>query len=170
MYIWIFIVPIAAKLLSKTNEIIFLTIFNYTFEVNLGLPFSWKMFYFSALFFTIATIIYQTRCPRLIKEYQNFSAYDQEGKPEWHLRSYAEDINIDFDTYKEDHEGAMLDHDGEIKSGKDFTSSIFWHLHGEANEKRVVFMWACVAAYAAGFILLFLVFFQNLWWVIRSII
>lgn len=167
MYIWIFVVPIAAKLLSKTNEIIFVTIFNHPFELNLGLPFSWKMFYFSALFFTIATVIYQTKCPRLIREYPNFSAFEQESRPEWHLRSYANDIKINFEEYKEWLQDSMNEQDGVVKSGKDFTSSLFWHLQWEADRKRTAFMWACIAAYTVGFIFLFVVFCQNLWWVIK---
>lgn len=51
MYVWIFIVPILAKVLSLVSDIATVTVFNYTFEVNIGLPFSWRSFYFSALFF-----------------------------------------------------------------------------------------------------------------------
>nr|MBF4401390.1 hypothetical protein [Vibrio anguillarum] len=39
MYVWIFIVPVAAKVLSGTNELALVTIFDYTFELHLKLPF-----------------------------------------------------------------------------------------------------------------------------------
>jgi hypothetical protein len=169
MYIWVFIVPIAAKILSMTSDMATITIFEYTFDVNLALPFSWKMFYFSALFFALATLIYQIRCPRLVKEYPTYSDFDVEGKPEWHLRPYAEDIGLSFDQYKEDHEESMYENDGSVSQGKDFTQSVFWHLHWKADQERKPMLYCCLAAYVAGFILISLVFFQNLVWVINNI-
>lgn len=169
MYIWVFIVPIAAKILSMTSDMATITIFEYTFDVNLALPFSWKMFYFSALFFALATLIYQIRCPRLVKEYPTYSDFDVEGKPEWHLRPYAEDIGLSFDQYKEDHEESMYENDGSVSQGKDFTQSVFWHLHWKADKERKPMLYCCLAAYVAGFILISLVFFQNLVWVINNI-
>jgi hypothetical protein len=169
MYIWVFIVPITAKILSMTSDMAAITIFEYTFDVNLTLPFSWKMFYFSALFFALATLIYQIRCPRLVKEYPTYSDFDVEGKPEWHLRPYAEDIGLSFDQYKEDHEESMYVNDGSVSQGKDFTQSVFWHLHWKADKERKPMLYCCLAAYVAGFILISLVFFQNLVWVINNI-
>ena len=58
MYIWLFIVPVSAKALSTINTEAKLIIFNHIFDVNLTLPFSWKIFYFSALSFAIANVIY----------------------------------------------------------------------------------------------------------------
>jgi len=169
MYIWIFIVPIVAKILSMTSDVATVTVFEYTFDVNLSLPFSWKMFYFSALSFALATLIYQARCPRLIKEYPTYSSFEVEGKPEWHLRPYAQDLGLNFDQYKEDHEEAMDENEGSVSQGKEFTQSVFWNLHWKADQERKKMLYFCLASYTVGFILISLVFLQNLVWVIKNI-
>ncbi|OCH11036.1 hypothetical protein [Aliivibrio sp. 1S128] len=169
MYIWIFIVPIAAKVLSLTNEMATVTLFDYTFQVNLALPFSWRLFYFAALFFALATLIYQARCPRLIKEYSTFATFDNEGKPEWHLRPYAEDIGINYESFKDDLESSMLEHDGRMHKDKEYVQSVFWNLHWSADKKRRVSFLSCFACYVIGFVLISIVFFQNFAWVIKNI-
>jgi hypothetical protein len=170
MYIWVFIVPIAAKILSMTSDVATITIFEYTFDVNLALPFSWKMFYFSALFFATATLIYQIRCPRLVKEYPTYSDFEVEGKPEWHLRPYAKDIGFGFDLYIEKYKETMAEQEGSISQGKKFTQGVFWDLHWHADRERKGMLYCCLAAYVAGFILISLVFIQNLVWVITNIV
>lgn len=169
MYIWIFIVPIAAKILSMTSDIATVTLFEYTFNVNLSLPFSWKMFYFSALFFALATLIYQIRCPRLIKEYPTYSSFESEGKPEWHLRVYTEDLGLNFHGYKESHEENMYQAEGSVSKGKEFTQSMFWELHAEADNERKLMLFLCLVSYTVGFVLISVVFIQNLMWVIKNI-
>ncbi|NQY89010.1 MAG: hypothetical protein HRT51_14940 [Colwellia sp.] len=169
MYIWIFLLPVLAKLLVLTNDVATVTVFNYTFDINLSLPFSWKLFYFSALFFALATIIYHIRCPRLIKEYPTFSSFDTEGKPEWHLRVYAEDLGLDYTEYKEEHSELMREHEGEVSSGNDWVQSIFWDLHWRADEQRKKMLYACLVSYLFGFILITYVLVQNLIWVVRNI-
>ncbi|MGL4748042.1 MAG: hypothetical protein ACRCYF_09960 [Shewanella sp.] len=170
MYVWIFIVPILAKVLSLASDIATVTVFNYTFEVNIGLPFSWRLFYFSALLFSLATIIYQARCPKLIKDYPTFAAFDSEGKPEWHMRRYAEDINIDYEEFKSDLESSMIEHEGYKYEGKEYVQSVFWNLHWAADKERRKSFSACFASYAIGFLLIIIVFFQNFTWVIRNIL
>jgi hypothetical protein len=169
MYIWIFIVPIAAKILSLTSDMATITVFDYTFDVNLGLPFSWRLFYFSALFFALATLIYQARCPKFIKDYSTFAAFDSEGKPEWHMRRYAEDINIDYEEFKSDLETSMIEYDGYKHEGKEYVQSVFWNLHWAADNERHKSFLACFTSYAIGFLLIMIVFFQNFTWVIRNI-
>lgn len=169
MYIWVFIVPIAAKVLSLTSDIATITVFSYTFDVNLSLPFSWKLFYFSALFFALATLIYQTRCPRLIKEYPTYVSFESEGKPEWHLRPYAKDIGFDYDAFKEGHEEAMIEHEGALKTGKDWEQSVFWQLHWDADNERKKMLLSCIFSYAIAFILIGIVFTQNFVWVVNNI-
>lgn len=75
MYIWVFLLPILVKLilvklLEHVGESARLTIFGYTFEALLSLPFSWIAFYFSALAFALANLIFQARCPSIIKDHR----------------------------------------------------------------------------------------------------
>ncbi len=104
------------------------------------------MFYLSALSFAIANAIYQARCPRLIKEYSTYSDFDTEGKPEWHLKDYTENI------------------------GKEFTQSLFWHIFRDADHKRKATLLGCIGFYIVGFVLIGYVFIQNFYWVMKSIL
>ena len=80
MYIWLFIVPISARLLENVGDSAELTILNYTFTAKLTLPFSWIAFYFSALAFAVANIVFQGRCPSVIKEQNDYSEFKLSNK------------------------------------------------------------------------------------------
>jgi len=71
-YLWLFIVPIVAKLIQE-----FPSQFKITDDLilTLGLPFSWHMFYFAAVCFTFASILYSWKCPPLIRDYADWSEY-----------------------------------------------------------------------------------------------
>ena len=71
-YIWLFLVPILAKALSNINS---LTIPWLKNPITLSLPFSWSLFYISAIFFSIAGGIYAITCPTIIRKYENFSLF-----------------------------------------------------------------------------------------------
>lgn len=169
MYIWIFIVPITAKFLALTEDFATVTVFDHTFTIELTLPFSWQLFYFAALSFAFATLLYQARCPSFIKDYPTLSAFEAEGKPEWHLRPYAEDIGLDYSEFKEDLEESMQLNEGRIFEGKEYLNSVFWNLHWAADKKRKKTFFLCFASYAIGFVLISIVFFQNFMWVIKNI-
>lgn len=170
MYIWIFIVPIAAKLLSKIQDIVTVKIFEYTFQVPMSLPFSWKVFYYSALCFALANIIYSFRCPKLIKENPNYTTFRNEGRPEWHLSEYAEELEINFQEYKDNLVSNMDIHDGEVKTGEEFTHSLFWQLFWNADRYRPMSYWCTLVLYTFGFILIGYVVIQNMIWVTRHIV
>lgn len=167
MYIWIFLVPIAVKVLSLTSDIATVEVFKYQFAIHLSLPFSWQVFYFSALSFALATLLYQARCPRIIKEYPTYSSFEQEGKPEWHLKEYANDIGLDYVEYREGIECAMEENDIEYLEGKEFTQSLFWSIHHKADRERNASFTICLSAYVIGFILIGWVVMQNFIWVIN---
>ncbi|HFQ5342804.1 hypothetical protein NX014_21980 [Vibrio vulnificus] len=169
MYVWIFIVPVAAKVLSGTNELALVTIFDYTFELHLKLPFSWQLFYFSALFFAGATLIYNLLCPKLIQQYPSYSSFEREGKQEWHLRPFANDIELSYDDFKFDLEESMREEEGRIYEGKEYMQSVFWHLYWKADRARKTAYIVCCACYAVGFMLISVVFVQNFWWVLKNI-
>src|SRR5438094_6474286 len=71
-YFWLFFVPIAAKLLLQLKNPLHLDIFGEIHVVHFTLPFSWYCFYFAAIAFSAATLLYSTFCPKVIKEYSSF--------------------------------------------------------------------------------------------------
>lgn len=96
-YTWIFIVPIFAQSFAKIKQITTIKVFDQTFEVNLSLPFSWQIFYFSGLFFVIANIFYYIACPEIIKDFSNFNDFISVKKGANQIIDYfIEDKNLDF--------------------------------------------------------------------------
>lgn len=69
-YIWIFIIPIVAKIFSFIQG-------NY--HLNLELPLRLESLFYSSLFFAVGAIIYQVRCPKLIKEFEYYSDFKNKG-------------------------------------------------------------------------------------------
>ena len=64
-----------------------------------SIPFSWHMFFFSAVFFTIGTIIYNLFAPSIIKENSSYADFRNAGKDWDHIDMYAEEHKIPFDDY-----------------------------------------------------------------------
>ena len=79
-YLWLMLVPIVAKCLSAVNEIATFTILSATISVPLSLPFSWKAFFFAALAFAVADLIWHIKCPGIIKKYSNYSDFVSQGR------------------------------------------------------------------------------------------
>jgi hypothetical protein len=79
-YWWLFLVPLLAKLLEATGDELTLNIFDAELTITLNLPFSWVLFYFSAVSFSIASLIYITRCPRSADKYDDYEEWKKSGK------------------------------------------------------------------------------------------
>jgi hypothetical protein len=79
-YIWLIAIPIIAIAFSKIEEITTISILNAKWNINTQLPFDWENLYYSALFFTIANIIYSIYCHYSIKEYITYIDYKKSGK------------------------------------------------------------------------------------------
>src|SRR5687768_10092168 len=65
--VWMFLIPVVARILSPITKQISLSIFDHTLTFDLTLPFSWKVLYISSLAFGLASLIYSLQCPRLIR-------------------------------------------------------------------------------------------------------
>lgn len=80
-FIWLFLVPLAAKMLSKISdsEKVF-HILGTTIEIQMTLPFSWELLFTAACCFTFANIIYIIFCPDLVKSYRQYDQFEAHGK------------------------------------------------------------------------------------------
>lgn len=85
-YVWIVVVPIGAKLFSAIRETLTFTILDAEIAVNPSLPFSWEMFYFSAVFIGAGSLIYFRYCPDIVSKYDRLSDFTAEGKGSKQLR------------------------------------------------------------------------------------
>ena len=189
-YIWLIIVPIVAKALSKIEEITTITAFNTTWKITTRLPFNWENLYYGALSFTIANIIYSIYCHYSIKEYKTFQDYQQNGKNNeqmitaflhvlkskfrcWPLIK-PEEVSKKFlleytdfkneDSTQKDIIEMLLKHnikEEKLKDAYSFTYLIF-------NASYLIPRIACTIFYATGFLLLAVVLYHNTLFVISS--
>jgi len=155
---WLFIVPIAAKILSHVNTPVLLKLYDYDLHLDLSLPFSWYAFFFSALFFSVGNIFYMIWCPTIVKDHLSFAGFFGDGKTIEHLEDYANEISINFDKLNYDNTASP---NLELKR-------IFWFIYKEAIMCRTIKRGFCVVSYYIGFIFAIYVVLSNVIWVIRS--
>ncbi|HJZ92649.1 MAG TPA: hypothetical protein VKE40_17365 [Gemmataceae bacterium] len=79
-YLWLFVVPIAASVLSKVGTEYTFHIRSHAFTLHLQLPFSWRLFYFSACAFAAGTFFFDLFAPSIVKRYHRFEDWLREGK------------------------------------------------------------------------------------------
>ncbi len=84
-YIWLFAVPFLAQLLRGVDRELELSFLGNPLTLTLDLPFSWKMFYFGAVAAAIASAVYSTYCPNIIRDYERYWELNREGKGSRHI-------------------------------------------------------------------------------------
>ena len=87
-YFWLASIPIAAKLLLQLKQPFVFTFLGKEHTVFLHLPFSWYLFYFSAVAFATASALFGFYCPRIIKRYSSFGDFYGEGSGARELLSH----------------------------------------------------------------------------------
>ena len=75
-YFWIAFVPLVAKILRHVNSVN-IEFYKEIIKLDLELPFSWQLFFWGALFTSIANLIYAIKCPDIIKNFDDFSEFEQ---------------------------------------------------------------------------------------------
>jgi len=98
-YIWIVIIPIIAKSLEKIPQSIHLP-FDKIIEIQLTLPFSWQVLYFSALAFALSTCLFALFCPQIIEKFSNIEEYKNKGLNQQQLITiFSSWIKSNVNTY-----------------------------------------------------------------------
>lgn len=93
-YVFLFLIPVLAGMLSKLPEEIVIPIFEKKIPIVLDLPFSWFILFISACFASIGNIIYSSFCPSLIKEYLNFPSFKDHRRDGTYLLSYIRKLSF----------------------------------------------------------------------------
>ena len=158
MYIWLFVVPLIAKSLSKVSGIATLIVFGHVFSVNLGLPFTWQVFYFSALLFTLGNIIFLLRCPRIVKDHDNAAEFRAAGKGWNQLHMYRDDAEYPQDVFRADHQDVM----NKMQDPEHRYFELFWKVYDHANSHRAPWLITCAGLYGFGLALITWVLIENL--------
>ena len=172
MYIWIFIVPISVKVLEEVGDIAKVTIFNHTFEAQLTLPFSWATFYFSAICFALANIIFQARCPVMVKSNNDYNDFKKSNMGIEHLDYYLYQAKLSWT----DLQSMIVGDDNyfvdihQVRNPKTEDGKLrkrFWVLFEFSNTIRLKSMLLVTTLYFLGFILISIVLIQNVSFVIQ---
>lgn len=192
-YFWIVLVPLVAKLFSGIENIIDFEIFGASISINLALPFSWQMFYFSALFIGAASLIYSMFCPEIILKYDKFSDFTDEGKgrkqiisnliqvvsgakvkppntkvDEDDLIEFAEKFAVVTDKINTSNIGFTFDDLIDMEININEKANSFWWVRNKVNDSKILPRILCSAFYLLGTILLSIVFIENLLFVIKQ--
>jgi hypothetical protein len=93
-YIYLFLVPALAKILSRINSPLIFFLGNTKYEIVLELPFSWKLFFFSALLFSLGALFYNLFAPTIIKENNSFGEFLTDKKNFSHLFNYKDNVGL----------------------------------------------------------------------------
>lgn len=167
-YIWLLVVPVAARFFSTIDSPVSLTGIGEGLHLRLELPFSWKLFYFSAVAISVAGVIWTVACPRIIQLFSTFRDFESEGRGLDYLRSYAARLHsIEF---RENARRIMEDPHVEPTIAREWRSEVFWQIYEHENVKNPFWRVACLALYSAGLAMIVLVLVQNFIYVVRSVI
>lgn len=154
-YVWLFIVPIAAKFLSQLDDNVTLTIFQHQFNVLLNLPFSWKMFYFGALCFSLSNVMYLARCYPIVKENRSYFDFEKNGKGKLQIVQYAKQIGMELGSE------VCASSTDQLKNSD--LKDVFWEVFQEASIRRKPERVVCGILCTLGYVSIFIVLVENLY-------
>jgi len=185
MYMWIFAVPLLVKAFEYVeDEKLIFQIFQQQVPISTSLPFSWSMFYFSALFLALGNLIYLLKCPKIIKDHPTYQSYVNEGKKLKQLGPYCDDISFNWGKLAEEIEhkkekihlskmnikaiGSVIKNEPDL----DVQDPIhyFWPMHEFGDVKFPFYRRICATLFIVGFTLFGIVALQNLWAVVSFLI
>lgn len=74
-YVFLFVVPVVARALSRIPPHVTVPLWGKTFEIPTALPFSWVLLFACACLASIGNIMYVVACPRLVREFADFPSF-----------------------------------------------------------------------------------------------
>lgn len=172
-YFWFLFVPIAAKLLAplagKKTVV-------WGLELHITLPFTWQCFFFAAVCFSAANLIYDIRCPWIIKRFAQPSEFLSAGFSRLRLMMELERMKPAFEAIKtedsEDMENLrklLAGKEGYSDTNSDELRNFFIAITGFADHTAPRCRFVATWLYYLGFLLLAAVVLQNIWSVLRVI-
>ena len=184
-YIWMILVPVAARMLEAVGRDTTIDLFGWQLVIGtLGLPFSWKVFFYASVAVSIAGAIYSLRCPKAVRAWKRYSEFTDEGRGAHQL------IRLFFSTVREEppekrdpqidifcnrYTDFRVKRDGPLPLRKILESSMsphgmpdaFWHTRDFGETTRPFSRLACLLSYLVGFGLLLLIAGENLYYVVK---
>jgi len=93
-------VPIGAKFINELNGPFFDKFFQEEPALDILLPFSWSVLFFSALAIGVANFIYVFACPTITKNYQDYEAFAKTGRGKVSLTEMLLELWPRFNRYR----------------------------------------------------------------------
>jgi hypothetical protein len=194
-YLWVVVVPIIAKLFKGIEDIVSINAFGVQWSLTIGLPFSWKIFYFASFSIGLGMIVYALRSPEMIRKFNNYSEFLNDGKTPYQVREYfIKHINSEKFGYdlkyrvvlflQEFTKAGTLSQDviNKWSTNKDLVGVVFkyqvetskaidafWFTQDAFNTSNVYSRNLCLILFSFGSILFSYVLFENFIYVFQSI-
>lgn len=179
-YIWLMIVPIFSKFLSKIGDTLVFNINGIKYTLELSLPFSWQLFYLSAICFVIGNVVYLIIAPKIVKEFIDYGDFKTKGKrardldkyrPKEHLKAreaitFAPNFEAQFAPPNDQKNESPNKEYNRTQLEKESFWSIYSRYDSSKNSLRTV----CSFVYAIGITLFGIVMVQNICWTICAIV
>lgn len=174
MNIWVFIVPITAKIFEAIGEKHAFLIFGQPINIVFGLPFSWRVFFLSALFFSISNFFVLMWYPKILKDHLSLAGFLGDLKYEKNLEEYSKNIGIAYDYYKYDFGKSKIedvtkeDRKQQDLKQKEHIRDKFWDIYTKANTAHYKIRLIICISNIVGIVLVSIVMLMNIFWVIKT--
>ncbi|MBX3420474.1 MAG: hypothetical protein KF752_02850 [Pirellulaceae bacterium] len=152
--------PLFAKALVGLKDSLTFKVAGETFSIAIGLPFSWKLFFFAAASFSLATAIFQIKCPKIIQEHDDYSGFTNAGKGRPHLEQYVAELKQDAKSF-----GIPDPRDNDFA---EHLCEAYWKIRTASDETHSKLRTVCMVCNYVGMALIGIVASQNVYYVIRA--
>ena len=171
-YLWVLIVPVAAKILEHVGGTELIDFYGTPVKVQLGLPFSWVAFYLSAVSFALAELIYLLRCPRIVRDQATYTQFREAGKGIEQLDNYMHEVDLNWEGLRQllDLQDDYFANEAEAENPVQSDGLLrkrFWATYNRGDRERPKSRLACAALYITGISLIGYVGLQNLRYVVE---
>jgi hypothetical protein len=168
-YVWLGLVPAAAKILQDFGDRVVLSIGGESIELVTQLPFSWQLFFWGAVAFVVAHVTYWLSCPELIRKFRDFEDYERRGySPRRIFDAYDQYRRPNDDLAgrigRAERPGTLVVGEG---NRRQLVADVFNYLVESDEKAHPAARFVCTWALRAGFACFAVVFIQNLVFVLR---
>lgn len=185
-YLWIMLIPIFARVFQSLNVLI--ERYFGLLEIQLRLPFTWQILFFSSLAFACGSLTYQLFCPSIVKDHDNFADFTMKGKAAQHMIDYYRDQATSFSsglsmkalkdmlseqydsksTDRKDKDVVHLKQDGSDAHYVDVDKSrkLYWYIYGACNNDSPLLYAVSFSFFALGILGVSYILIQNVLFVI----
>jgi len=177
-FIFLFLVPIFANLLSNLPEEITVPLFDKTLAIPLLLPFSWFLLFISSLFASVGNVIYSAFCPTLIKEFKDYQSFEESKRDGTYLLAFVKELSFKEDVEILPHLEALNNLynripidirkvSEQIMDTRKLTPQGFYFVRDSVNLKQPLLRLVASVSYFISFVCLGIIAVQNVLYVLR---